>query len=150
MIYHFSALVMKTKCQEVTLDQAKLLTPLFVAAWKIFYTAVGIAAPQIGASARVFFFDSERNTRKKRYGKPTLVINPVLLSKSEEQSEMAEGCLSCPRKVVLVTRSTTVTLEFTDELGARKTKAFDGFAARVIQHELEHLDGLSITRFITY
>src|SRR3990167_1887440 len=150
MIYHFSASVMKTKCQEVTLDQAKLLVPGFVAAWKIYYTAVGIAAPQIGAAARVFFFDPDRNTRKRRYGKPMLVVNPVLLSKSEEQNEMVEGCLSCPRKVALVTRPTFITMEFTDELGARKIKAFDGFAARVVQHELEHLEGLSITRFITY
>ncbi len=117
---------------------------------------VGLAAPQIGKSLRIFI------------AKPTLksptqfFINPQIISKSSEQEvpaftnskkveakkpkksqgKMLEGCLSLPNIWGEVVRNRNITLSFIDENGKIHTRNFKGFMAIVIQHEIDHLDGI--------
>ncbi|PIQ87304.1 MAG: peptide deformylase [Candidatus Omnitrophica bacterium CG11_big_fil_rev_8_21_14_0_20_45_26] len=96
---------------------------------------VGIAAPQVGVSKRIFVTtpDSER-------GKEKVYVNPVVLKSSGTQLG-PEGCLSLPEVALEVRRFKHVELEYLDEAGKKIREALDDFEARVIQHELDHLDG---------
>jgi peptide deformylase len=95
---------------------------------------VGIAAPQVGQSVRLFIAGS---------GEEQIVcLNPRITGRSEEQIPWEEGCLSLPRQLGEVIRPKTVTLEYTDLAGQTNRIAADGLLARVIQHENDHLDGI--------
>lgn len=97
---------------------------------------VGLAAPQVGKSIRLCIIEDE----DKRY----VLINPTITASSREKSLAEEGCLSCPGKFLLVERPSEVQIRFTDEFGkARKIKC-KGLPARVVQHEIDHLDGILI------
>ncbi len=121
---------------------------------------VGLAAPQIGKSVRIFI------------AKPTLkspihvFINPQIISRSEEKEvpalinskkieakkpkkskgKMLEGCLSLPNIWGEVIRNRDIAVSFLDENGKSHTKNFKGFMAIVIQHEIDHLDGILFPR----
>lgn len=117
---------------------------------------VGLAAPQVGVPLRLFIVSSEAaridaNTRidandanKPRRWEYHVFINPVLGKKSRQKKIMAEGCLSVPGKYGEVPRSEKVLLEWLDESGQKHARGFTKFFARVIQHELDHLDGVLI------
>ena len=102
---------------------------------------VGIAAPQVGIMRRMFVaqpdpFDEER---------VFYMINPVMLEMSEEKEMGPEGCLSVPDMVGDVERSVRIKIEATGLDGERKVYDFEGFDARVMQHEYYHLDGILYT-----
>jgi peptide deformylase len=98
---------------------------------------VGLAATQVGVLRRLFVFDPNEEG-------PRVVVNPRIadLSKSRETDE--EGCLSLQGVRVPVERSTSVTLEGQDENGDPVSWELEGLSARVVQHELDHLDGVLI------
>lgn len=117
---------------------------------------VGLAAPQIGKSVRIFL-------AKPTHKSPILTfINPVIISKSEEeevlsvsnsakveakkpkksQGKMLEGCLSLPNIWGEVIRKRDIKVSYMDESGKTHTRNFRGFMAIVIQHEIDHLDGI--------
>lgn len=73
-----------------------------------------------------------------------LMINPVITTKSAETDVDEEGCLSLPGLTGNVERSTSIGLEWTDIKGKKMKKAISGYGARVIQHEVDHLDGVMI------
>ena len=102
-------------------------------------TGVGIAAPQIGSTSRVFVVG---------YGGLQLpFINPTIESLSGDIITGTEGCLSYPGKYVKVDRHETVSLSYEiNESGERDTKEFSGFIARIIQHEMDHLNGICKVR----
>jgi peptide deformylase len=95
---------------------------------------VGLAAPQVGVMERIFVWEVD-----ERHG---AVINPRLVSRSEETIEEEEGCLSLPGIAYPVERAASVRLEGLDERG--RPVAFDAvdLLARVCQHEIDHLDGV--------
>jgi len=95
---------------------------------------VGLAGPQIGVMERVFVWEVG-----DEYG---AVFNPVIISRSEEEVESEEGCLSLPGLYYPVTRSERVTLEGVDEYGDPVKLDADELLARVCQHEIDHLDGV--------
>ena len=101
---------------------------------------VGLAAPQVGVLRRVLVYqtDDEEPVRA--------LVNPHLVASSEEEETLDEGCLSlgAASVVVPVSRPATVTLEATTPEGEAVTVEADGLEARVIQHELDHLDGVLI------
>lgn len=109
---------------------------------------VGIAAPQIGKSVRMFVMDiHETKSRKKQDTHPPLVIiNPQIISFSTEVEEDWEGCLSITTPAGLVfgkvPRAHRISVSFQDVSGALHERTFEGFAARVFQHEYDHLDGI--------
>jgi peptide deformylase len=98
---------------------------------------VGLAATQIGILQRLFVFDSEGQG-------PRAVVNPRLVDPSAEKETDEEGCLSLQGVRVPVERSTKVTLEGKDPGGDDVRWQLEGLLARVVQHELDHLDGVLI------
>ncbi len=101
---------------------------------------VGLAAPQIGESLRLAVAEVD--------GKEYFFINPEITSRSQEKIVFEEGCLSLPGEFFPVIRSEKVTLRYINEKGLPKKLRASGFLAVVIQHEVDHLDGiLIINRF---
>ncbi len=105
---------------------------------------VGIAAPQVGNTERVFIISSHPSVRYPDAPElePTAIINPEIVSKSEETVKGWEGCLSIPGIRGLVPRAKTVRARYTTRDGKTEEKEFRDFVARVFQHELDHLDGV--------
>ncbi|WP_107666273.1 peptide deformylase [Cyanothece sp. BG0011] len=105
---------------------------------------VGIAAPQVSQSYRLFIVCSHPNPRypDAPLMEPTVMINPRLVSHSEEIIKGWEGCLSVPGVRGLVPRYQTITVEYLDRYGRLHQQEFTNFVARIFQHELDHLNGI--------
>lgn len=109
-----------------------------------FSDGVGLAAPQIGMSIRIFVIDAtgyadeepELADFKKTF------INPVIVERTGDEWTMNEGCLSLPEIREDVVRPETVRIKYFDEQFTEHDETYSGFAARVIQHEYDHLDGI--------
>ncbi len=104
-------------------------------------TGVGLAAPQIGESVRMFMVNYEESHFK-------VFINPKIIARKGIMSTSFESCLSIAGVSVPVTRYTKVDIEYHDENFIIKRDTFTGFTARIIQHEYDHLDGKLITDYI--
>jgi peptide deformylase len=104
----------------------------------------GLAAPQIGVALRVVVFGFERNARyPDALAVPqTILINPVIEPVDDATADGWEGCLSVPGLRGLVPRFERVRYRGYDERGSRLEREVDGFHARVVQHECDHLDGI--------
>lgn len=104
----------------------------------------GLAAPQIGVSRRVVIFGVEANPRYPD-AEPvptTVLINPVIEVLTEQSEDGWEGCLSVPGLRGLVSRYTRLRYSGFDQSGTPLTREAQGFHARVVQHECDHLDGI--------
>ncbi len=107
------------------------------------FTAVAIAAPQIGVSKRMFIIEDQSGEGDRL---PTVIaINPRFLKMSKKTHVVGEGCLSIPDRYGLVRRSTNVVIEATDENGVRFSRGAGGLLAQIMQHETDHLDGILFT-----
>ncbi len=104
----------------------------------------GLAAPQIDVGLRVVIFGVKSNPRYPDAEEvpDTVLINPEIVPLSEETEEAWEGCLSVPGMRGLVPRWTRVRYAGFDEQGRRFECSVEGFHARVVQHECDHLDGI--------
>jgi peptide deformylase len=104
----------------------------------------GLAAPQIGVQLRVVIFGVHANPRYPDIEDvpDTVLINPVLTPLSEEIEEGWEGCLSVPGMRGWVPRFKRLKYSGFDEKGNKFTREVEGFHARVVQHEVDHLDGV--------
>ena len=105
---------------------------------------VGLAAPQIGCNKRVIIFGFEKNERyPDEVEIPfTVLINPIINILSPEMIDGWEGCLSVPGLRGLVPRYNKIEYKGHDVNGGCITRVVEGFHARVIQHEYDHLDGI--------
>jgi peptide deformylase len=95
---------------------------------------VGLAATQIGVLRRVFVFSPEED-------EVHVLVNPEIVSRGDETETDDEGCLSIQGVTMPVERSLTVRIEGLDESGKPVAYDFEGTPARIVQHELDHLDG---------
>jgi peptide deformylase len=104
----------------------------------------GLAAPQIGVGLRVVIFGVKSNSRYPDVGEvpDTVLINPRLEPLSDEVEEGWEGCLSVPGMRGWVPRWHRLRYSGFDEAGKRFEREVEGFHARVVQHECDHLDGI--------
>ncbi len=104
----------------------------------------GLAAPQIGVSLRVVIFGFERNERYPDAPAvpPTVLVNPVLTPLGTDEEAGWEGCLSVPGMRGLVPRFARLRYQGFDARGKAIDRTVDGFHARVVQHEVDHLDGI--------
>ena len=104
----------------------------------------GIAAPQIGVSARVVIFELNDNPRYPHITPVpyTVLVNPLVTPLTAEQDEGWEGCLSVPGMRGLVPRYRCLRYRGFDQYGAQIERTVEGFHARVVQHEVDHLDGV--------
>ncbi len=105
---------------------------------------MGIAAPQVAACKRVVIVCCQPNERYPHAPTmpPTPMINPEILTYSEAMEKDWEGCLSLPGIRAEVPRYESVQVAYETRHGERKEQTMSGFLARVIQHELDHLDGI--------
>nr|WP_192901181.1 peptide deformylase [Okeania hirsuta] len=105
---------------------------------------VGIAAPQVSISDRLFIVASRPNLRYPNAPKmePTAMINPRLISHSEDRVKGWEGCLSVPGIRGLVPRYRVINVEYTNREGKLQRQELTDFVARIFQHEYDHLEGL--------
>jgi len=104
----------------------------------------GLAAPQIGVSLRVVIFGVESNPRypEAEAVPTTVLINPEIEVLDETTEEGWEGCLSVPGLRGLVPRHLKIRYRGVDQYGHRIERTASGFHARVVQHEVDHLDGV--------
>ncbi len=104
----------------------------------------GLAAPQIGISLQLVIFGVEDNTRYPDAEEIpfTILINPVVTPLSDEVEEDWEGCLSVPGLRGMVPRYTKLRYQGYDQYGNAIDRTVEGFHARVVQHECDHLEGI--------
>lgn len=105
---------------------------------------VGIAAPQIAISERLFIIASRPNPRYPHAPEmePTAMINPKIIDYSPTTVKGWEGCLSVPGLRGFVPRSMTIQVEYTDRNGCQRYCQLSDFVARIFQHEYDHLEGI--------
>ena len=101
---------------------------------------IGLAANQVGYARRMFVMD----TTSSKTG-AMVFINPVIEKRAKEKLTEEEGCLSCPKRLVEVRRPIYVGLKYFCRHGEEQYKTFYYLSSRVIQHEMDHLDGKLIT-----
>jgi len=101
---------------------------------------IGIAAPQIGVSLRICVLDLSRADEPESHR--LTLINPSILKESKTLEKATEGCLSIPGMEEVVKRPSRVSVKAQDELGKFIEIEADGLLSRVIQHEVDHLDGI--------
>lgn len=144
-IYLYGANVLKVPCKEADIEDKENIRALISDMQETLKHAdgCGLAAPQVGVSSRILIVDGTGLADVYNYLKDfkRTMINPVVIEESSETAEYSEGCLSVPGIYADVRRPAKITVEYTDGNFERKTEVFDKFACRMIQHELDHLDG---------
>jgi len=105
------------------------------------YNGVGLAATQVGVLQRVLVVDVPLDEEEGVARAIHTLVNPVLLERASSQSA-EEGCLSIPGIYEDVTRALKIRVRFQDEAGKAQTLEAEGYLARAIQHEVDHLDGV--------
>ena len=108
---------------------------------------IGLAANQVGQLKRVIVMDCSKEDNEDKVSEKTVkpklykMINPEIISFSENTSEWEEGCLSIPPYKSIVKRPAEVTIKFVDESGKEKKLDAKGLLATCVQHEIDHLNG---------
>ena len=100
---------------------------------------VGLAANQVGILKQIVTinFEDKENAKKANY----ILFNPSIIEYSEEKTIMEEGCLSLPEQYADIERPKQIFLEYIDENQKSIKKEIDGYEARILQHEIDHLSG---------
>jgi len=144
--------VLKKVAEEIDKDYPGL-QQLIADMFETMYHAngVGLAAPQIGKSIRLFVVDAAPFAEDEEEGTEHLkdfkkvFINPIIEEESGEEWGFNEGCLSIPGIREEVFREETVHITYFDEHFNFHEEEFDGYAARIIQHEYDHIEGVLFT-----
>jgi peptide deformylase len=105
-------------------------------------TLVGLAAPQIGVGLRIVLVDTHVGSDRKNYGRLRCFINPEIIWHSRETIEGREGCFSAGPVWGLVRRPLAIKVQALTPEGKPISRVFEGFSARIIQHEVDHLNGI--------
>ena len=154
-IVAFGHPVLKKMCKNITSDYENL-DSLIDNMWETMYAAsgVGLAAPQIGISIRLFIVDaspfSEDKTlsleeREKLSKFKMVFINPELKAINDNLNTFNEGCLSIPEIREDVVRENEIIVDYYDQDFNKKSLKLDGLRARVVQHEYDHIQGILFT-----
>ena len=147
-IYLYGQSVLRKETEEIGPDYPELKT-LIANMYETLVKAegVGLAAPQVGLSTRLFIVDlrplADELPEFRDYVKT--FINPEIVEYSEEKESMEEGCLSIPGVHESVARSTRILVNYQDEDFEEHEEYFEGYLARVIQHEYDHLESKVFT-----
>jgi len=151
-IYTYGNAVLRKLAVPIASDYPAL-TDLISNMYQTMYKAegVGLAAPQVGFPIRLFIIDLvpfiEENPELGAF--KIVMINPTILEKSEEEVSNEEGCLSIPGIHENVTRPERIKIQYLDIDFKVHIEEFDGYKARVIQHEYDHLEGNLFTDKVT-
>ena len=141
--------VLKKKAQDIPLgtDVSELINDMFETMNAA--SGVGLAAPQIGKSVRLFVIDDNPMMEDDEVGIRQAFINPQIVDESGEPWAFEEGCLSIPGIREDVKRNEVVKLKYFDENWEEHIVEFDDIHARVIQHEYDHIEGILFTDHIS-
>lgn len=107
---------------------------------------IGLAAPQVGLSRRLIVIDTARDEEPRN---PHLLINPEILERGDERRTHEEGCLSIPDIYAEVERPGRVRVRFLDEEGKVHEEEFSDLLATVVQHEIDHLNGVLFIDYLS-
>tara|TARA_B110000444_G_scaffold145364_1_gene135948 strand:+ start:43 stop:633 length:591 start_codon:yes stop_codon:yes gene_type:complete len=147
--------VLKRKAEVLNKDYPKLLE-LIDNMFETMYNAngVGIAAPQIGLSIRLFIVDtspfsedeslSDKDKSELKSFKK-IFINPEILDETGDDWSFEEGCLSIPNIRESISRQESIKIQYFDENFNKHIESYEGLLARVIQHEYDHIEGILFT-----
>ena len=145
--------VLKKQGKDIDKDDPKLqglISDMFETMYKA--NGVGLAAPQVGKSIRMFVVDAsafaeddEDGENAALIGFKKVFVNPYILEETGEEWAFEEGCLSIPDIREDVYREPDVLMEYYDENWVKHKETFTGLAARVIQHEYDHIEGILFT-----
>ncbi|HXP49629.1 MAG TPA: peptide deformylase [Bacteroidia bacterium] len=143
--------VLKKKAQDITPDYPELQKVI----QNMFDTmhnakGVGLAAPQIGLSIRLFIVDAsayaedqeEEEEKKKLNDFKKIFINPVIIDENGKEWKFNEGCLSIPTIREDVERKPNIRIKYVDENFKPHDEKYDGVRARILQHEYDHIEGI--------
>lgn len=148
-IYVYGSQVLRAKAAEVNPAEEENLKGFVEDLIETMHHAdgCGLAAPQVGVSKRIAVVDG--NELRDRYpeleGFHREMINPVIVEASEETSSYEEGCLSIPGVDAEIVRPKKIKVRYLDADLKETEEEFDNFASRMVQHELDHLDGVVFT-----
>ncbi len=145
--------VLKRVAADIDKDYPEL-DKLLANMWETMYNAsgVGLAAPQVGLGIRIFLVDTvqmfEGKTEEETKGEVGIkkaFINAEIIDRTGEEWSYNEGCLSIPGINEDVFRPETITIRYVDENFVEQEETYDKLAARVIQHEYDHIEGILFT-----
>ena len=140
--------ILRRKAAEINSDYPNL-EQLIADMFETMYNAhgVGLAAPQVGLSIRLFVIDAtpfaEDDEKLKDFKK--VFINAQILSEEGEKWDFNEGCLSIPDIREDISRNSDITISYYDENWKQHIETYTGLAARIIQHEYDHIEGKLFT-----
>ena len=143
-IHTYGNAVLRKEAEEINSDYPNLKALIDIM-FETMHNAegVGLAAPQVGLPIRLFVIDlqafKEENPELGSF--KTVMINPEMLETSEDIETKEEGCLSVPGIHENVSRPKKIKISYFDTSFEKHTEEFEGFKARVIQHEYDHLEG---------
>jgi len=125
------------KLNSVTAEDIKIANLMMKSMIKA--PGVGLAANQVGILKQIVTinFEDKENNKKSNY----ILFNPKIIKYSQETVVMEEGCLSLPEQYADVERPKEIVLEYIDENNKTIKKQIDGYEARILQHEIDHLSG---------
>ena len=151
-IYAFGQPVLKKKAKPIGKDYPEL-EQVIENMWETMYHAngVGLAAPQIGLTIRLFVVDSEQmmdEEKDKGTGVKKVFINAQKIEEGGDPWDFEEGCLSIPEVRGDVNRPAQMKLRYLDENFVEQEELFTGITARVIQHEYDHIEGILFTELL--
>tara|TARA_Y100000389_G_scaffold53404_1_gene49273 strand:- start:1048 stop:1638 length:591 start_codon:yes stop_codon:yes gene_type:complete len=154
-IVAYGATVLKKKSENIS-EEYPNLSKLIEDMWETMYASkgVGLAAPQIGLSIRIFVIDTKpfasddeldsAEAKTLEFFKKVFV-NPQIIKEEGDSWSFNEGCLSIPEVREDVNRKEKITIQYRDEKFKLHTEILDGLAARVVQHEYDHIEGILFT-----
>lgn len=144
-IYLYGSEILRERAQEADLEKKEELSALVADMEETLKSAdgCGLAAPQVGVPLRVLIVDGTVVADVYEYLKDfrRTMINPVVIEESGETCDYSEGCLSVPGIYADVRRPSKIKVEYYDGNFRKVTEELDRFACRMVQHELDHLDG---------
>jgi len=149
-IFAYGSRVLKKKAKALEPDFPDLAI-LINNMWETMYNAsgVGLAAPQIGKSVRIFIIDTTQVSQEREVsGIKRVFLNATKVSESGEDWCYEEGCLSIPEVRGDVDRPEEITLRYLNEEWTEVVETFTDIEARVIQHEYDHLEGILFTELL--
>ena len=154
-IVAYGATVLKKKSENIS-EEYPNLSKLIEDMWETMYASkgVGLAAPQIGLSVRIFVIDTKpfasddeldpAEVKTLEFFKKVF-INPQIIKEEGDLWSFNEGCLSIPEVREDVNRKEKITIQYRDEKFKLHTEILDGLTARVVQHEYDHIEGILFT-----
>ena len=154
-IVAYGSPVLKKKAENVSEEYPKL-SKLIEDMWETMYASngVGLAAPQIGLSLRIFIVDSapfasdnelDPDEAKILESFKKVFINPKMIKEEGDSWSFNEGCLSIPEVREDINRKEQITIQYRDEKFKLHTDTLNGLTARVVQHEYDHIEGILFT-----